>query len=74
MPSPLHRDNPRVATVARACLSELESLGDLMISQQVALALGFAEALLDELATTADAGGSAPMLGPAAARILETRP
>jgi len=74
MPNPLHRDNPRVAAVARACLRELSALGDLMVSQQVAMALGFAEALLDELATTADAGDAAPMIGKAAARILETTP
>lgn len=74
MTNPLHKDNPRVAAVARACLRELESLGDVMISQQVAMALGFAEALLAELVTTADAGEDAPMIGAAAARILETSP
>lgn len=74
MPNPLHKDNQRVAAVARACLRELEALGNVMVSQQVAMALGFAEALLDELATTADAGEAAPMIGAAAARILETSP
>ncbi len=73
MPNPLHRDNPRVAAVARACLRELSALGDLMVSQQVALALGFAEALLEELADAADAGDTAPMVGSAATRILEMR-
>jgi hypothetical protein len=70
----LHRDNPRVAKAARECLSKLADLGDVMISQQVALALGFAEALLEELAAAADAGETAPMVGPAATRILEMRP
>lgn len=74
MSDPLHRDNPRVAATARACLHEIESLGDLMVSQQVAMALGFAEALLAELIETADAGDAAPMIGKAAARILETTP
>lgn len=70
----LTRDNPRVAAAARECMTILADLGDVMVSQQVALALGFAEQLLDELATTADAGESAPMIGPAASRILETCP
>ena len=70
----LTRDNPRVAAAARECRAILADLGDVMVSQQVALALGFAEQLLDELATTADAGKSAPMIGPAASRILEMSP
>lgn len=70
----LTRDNPRVATAARECLTILADLGDVMVSQQVALALGFAEQLLDELATTAESGESAPMIGPAASRILEMSP
>lgn len=69
----MHRDNHRVAATARECLRKLADLGDCLVSQQVAMALGFAEALLEELASAADDGDTAPMIGPAATRILEMR-
>lgn len=71
MTNTLHRDNPRVAAAARQCMSILSGLGDVMVTQQVALSLGFAEALLEELVTTAEAGEAAPMIGKAAKHILE---
>ena len=68
------RDHAIVIAAARKCLDELSALNELVVTQQVALSIGFAEGLLDELIEIASAGKSAPTIGSFAKGLLEMRP